>query len=245
MIRWVIAFAATGALFAPCARAQEVPAPPPVVQAPSTPEQPPVGEEKKEKLPPKGVIHLQQVKDPPSVHALQACTNYSFAASLEAVLAYQHVDLKQDYWVDKYYGGSLCLDAIGDLDDLIKKTEGEYTLDDGRHVQLTLQYFPGLPSNTSALLVPIMSNQIQIVFLDGHADLLTGAMWDDWQSKSGERMIDLKELHLLDPLKEGDQQEVVLTDKDDGFSRITGFMKVNVEETRKQYWPTPASPSSW
>ncbi|ABF43725.1 hypothetical protein Acid345_4726 [Candidatus Koribacter versatilis Ellin345] len=206
------------------------------VDAPKTPEQPKAGDSEDPNRP-RGVLHLSEVKDPPTVHAQQKCTNYSFVAALEGVLAYQKVELKQDMWADKYYGGSLCLDDMGKMDDIIRKTEGEYTLDDGRKVELKLQYFPGVPSNTSALLVPILTDEIQIVFIDGHADLLTGAMWDDWQSKRGERMVDLKELHLLDPMLETDKQRVVLDGSQGDFLKITGFMKVKATEVHVQYWP--------
>jgi hypothetical protein len=207
------------------------------VAAPAAPDQPIAGETENNQTKPKGVIHLQEVKDSPSIHALRACANYSFPAALEGVLAYQKIDLKQDFWVDKYYGGSVCLDDIGSIDDIIRKTEGEYTLDDGRHIELKLQYFPGLPANSSALLVPIMTDEIVILFVDGRAELLTGAMWDDYMSKRGERMIDLKELHVMDPLGEGDKEKIVLDGSKDEFSRITGFMKVKATEVHQQYWP--------
>jgi hypothetical protein len=192
-----------------------------------------------EKKPPKGVIHVQEVKDPPEAHADQSCNNFSWAASLAAVLASQHVDLKQDFWVDRYYGGSVCLDDIGSPDDLIRKAGGEYTLDDGRHVQIAMQYFAGLPSNSSALLVPIMTGDILILFVDGRAELLVGAMWDEYLSNRGERMIDLKELHLLDPLQTGDTQKVFLDVTGEDAAKISGFMKVKVVEPHPQYWPTP------
>ena len=207
------------------------------VESPATPDQPSAGVTETKKPSPKGVIHLQEVKDPPPVHALQPCTNYSFAAALEGALAYQKVELKQDFWVDRYYGGSVCLDEIGSIGDIIKKTEGEYTLDDGRHVELKLQYFAGLPANTAAYLVPIMHDEILILFVDGRADLLTGAMWDDYLSKRGERLIDLKQLHVLDPLAEGDKQRVVLEGSEGDFDKISGFMKVSATEVHQQYWP--------
>jgi len=206
------------------------------IDSPKTPDQPKAeGSDEPER--PKGVLHLSEVKDPPTVHATQNCPNYSFVAALEGALAYQKVDLKQDTWADKYYGGSLCLDEIGKMDDIIRKTEGEYTLDDGRKVELKLQYFPGVPSNTSALLVPILTDEVQIVFIDGRAELVTGAMWDDWQSRRGERVVELKELHLLDPLLDTDRQRVVLDGSKGEFSKITGFMKVKATEVHVQYWP--------
>jgi hypothetical protein len=194
-------------------------------------------QQEKEKLPPKGVIHLQDVKDVPIVHAGQQCNNFSWAASLAAVLAAQNVEIKQDFWIDKYYGGDVCLDFIGSPEELIKKAEGEYVLDDGRHVALKLEYFAGLPSNASLLLVPIMSGQILIVFVGGRAELLVGAMWDDYLSNRGERMIDLKELHLLDPLLEADKQRVILDTRSEDLSKVTGYLKVTATEVHQQYWP--------
>lgn len=191
----------------------------------------------KEPTKPKGVIHLQDVKDIPKVHADQACNNFSWAAALEGTLASQDARIKEDYWLDKYYGGDVCLDAMGTPDDLVRRAEGEYVLEDGRHVQLKLEYFAGLPANSSALLVPILSDEILIVFVDGHADLLIGAMWDDYLSQRGERMIDLKELHLLDPLLAEDKQKVILDATGDDINKITGYMRVKALEVNKTYWP--------
>jgi hypothetical protein len=207
------------------------------IATPASPNQPTAGPDEKEKLPPKGVIHVLEVKDPPKVHADQPCNNYSWAASLAGVLASQKADIAEDYWIDKYYGGDLCLESMGTPDDLIKKAEGEYVLDDGRHVELKLEYFAGLPANSSTLLVPIMTDEILILFIDGHADMLIGAMWDEYQSKRGERMIDLKELHLLDPLLDGEKQKVILDTTGDDISKVTGFMKVTATEVHQQYWP--------
>ncbi len=223
-------------LFSLCGSAQES-AETAVTQAPTTQEQSKPDEPEKEKLPPKGVIHLQEIKDVPQVHADQNCKNYSWAASLQAVLEAQKVELKQGFWADRYYGGDLCLDEIGAPDDLIKKAEGEYTLDDGRHVRIEMKYFAGVPADTAALLVPIMTDELLILFVDGTAEVLTGAMWDEYHSNRGERMIDLKELHLLNPLLEGDKQKVILDATGDEIGKISGFMKVRVVEANPQYWP--------
>jgi hypothetical protein len=187
------------------------------VQQTVAPETPKADQPEEQKKLPKGVIHVQEVKDPPEVHA----------------------DLKQDFWVDRYYGGSMCLDAIGSPDDLIRKAGGDYTLDDGRHVQITMQYFSGLPSDSSALLVPIMTGEILILFVEGRAELLVGAMWDEYLSNRGERMIDVKELHLLDPLQPVDNQKVFLDVTGADAAKVSGFMKVKVVEPHPQYWPTP------
>jgi hypothetical protein len=194
-------------------------------------------DEKKDKPAPKGVIHLQEVKDVSPVHAAQACKNFSWAAALATVLAHEHAEIKEDFWIDKYYGGSVCLDQIGAPDDLVRKAQGEYVLDDGRHVAVTLTYRDGLPSNASDFLVPIMHDEILILFVDGEAEPLVGAMWDEYQSKRGERMIDLKELHVIDPLAAEDQQRVILDVTGDDAQRITGYMIVQATEVNKQYWP--------
>ena len=192
---------------------------------------------KKEKPLPKGVIHLQEVKDVPPVHAAQACTNFSWAAALATVLTKENAEIKEDFWVDKYYGGAVCLDDMGSPDDLIRKAEGEYVLDDGRHVALKLTYYKGLPANASDFLVPIIHDEILILFVDGKAEPLVGAMWDEYQSKRGERMIDLKELHVLDPLAGEDKQRVILDMTGDDARRISGYMTVQATEVNKQYWP--------
>lgn len=191
----------------------------------------------KEKGKPKGTIHLEEVKDVPTLHADQACTNYSWAVALSASLLKQNVDLKPDFWIDKYYGGSVCLDQIGASDDLVRKAESEYILDDGRHVAISLTYHDGLPRNVADFLLPIIHDEILILFVNGKAEPLVGAMWDEYQSKRGERMIDLKELHVLDPLADTDHQRVILDMTGNDTQSITGFMQVHTTETNKQYWP--------
>jgi hypothetical protein len=186
---------------------------------------------------PKGIIHDQDIKDIPEVHAKHPCNNHSWAASLAAVLSVQNASIQQDFWVDKFYGGDVCLDQMGAPEDLIRKTEGEYVLDDARHVELKLEYFAGLPSNSSVLLVPIMKEEILIVFLDGRAELLVGAMWDEYLSPRGERMIDLKELHLLDPLQPAEKQRVTLDASNEEISKVSGYMKVKATVVHQQYWP--------
>ena len=82
-----------------------------------------------------------------------------------------------------------------------------------------------------------MTDELLILFVDGTAEVLTGAMWDEYHSNRGERMIDLKELHLLNPLLEGDKQKVILDATGDEVGKISGFMKVRVVEANPQYWP--------
>lgn len=193
--------------------------------------------EDKPALPPKGIIHEQEVAQVPETHADHPCNSYSWAASLAAVLIAQHAALRQDFWVDKYYGGDVCIDEIGAPEDLIRKGEGEYVLEDGRHVELKMDYFAGVPSNVSSLLVPVMKDEILIVFTEGKAELLTGAKWDDYRSPRGERMIDLKELHLLDPLAPSEKQKIVLDATGEDLKKISGYMKVKATEVNQQYWP--------
>jgi hypothetical protein len=188
-------------------------------------------------LPPRGIIHEQEIAHVPETHADHPCNSYSWAASLSAVLIAQHAALRQDFWVDKYYGGDVCVDEIGAPEDLIRKGEGEYVLEDGRHVELKMDYFAGIPSNVSSLLVPVMKDEILIVFTEGKAELLVGAKWDEYQSPRGERMIDLKELHLLDPLAAADKQKIILDASGGDLNKISGYMRVKSTEVHQQYWP--------
>ena len=73
-----------------------------------------------------------------------------------------------------------------------------------------------------------MKDEILIVFAEGKAEFLVGAKWDEYQSPRGERMIDLKELHLLDPLSTADKQKSSSTRPADDLNKISGFMRVKV-----------------
>jgi hypothetical protein len=202
-----------------------------------SPEKSPTDAAQPDKEKPKGVIHIQQVEHMPEVHATQACVNHSWAASLAAVLKVENAAIPQDAWLDKYYGGDVCMEQMGTPEELIRKGEGEYILEDGRHVEVKMQYFSGMPSNVSSLLVPIMQDEVLILFVEGKAELLVGAMWDEYRSPGGERMIDLKELYLLDPLLDGEKQKVVLEAAGEDFAKISGFMKVKAVDPHPQYWP--------
>jgi hypothetical protein len=82
-----------------------------------------------------------------------------------------------------------------------------------------------------------MQDQMLILFADGEAEPLVGAMWDEYRSERGERMIDLKELHVLNLLASEDKQRVILDMTGDDANRITGYMNVQATEVNKQYWP--------
>ncbi len=194
---------------------------PPKSGAAAEQQQPP---EKKEHA----TIVDRNVRDVPAVTAKEDCANWAWAAAVEAVLRSDGVrEYKQDYWVDKLWGGR-CLESAGEPIDLIKALEGEYPIDDGRHVRVTATYAPGLPVNASALLVPLIYDRLQIAFVKGKAMLFTGAQWNEIVGSTGQRTLAVKELRFLDVTKPAAEQKMVIEVGADDLSQVDGIFQIDV-----------------
>src|SRR5882757_8094153 len=84
---------------------------------------------------------------PKLVTALQKCENWAVAAGLEAMLRSQDVALDQAFWVMRWNRGEICLPETPSMEALAEVVNREFVLNDGRHVQLELQFLPGPPTN--------------------------------------------------------------------------------------------------
>ncbi len=181
-----------------------------------------------------GIIVDRNVRDVPAVKAKEDCANWAWAASVEAVLRSDGVqEYKQDYWVDKLWGGR-CLESAGDPEELIKSLEGEYLIDDGRHVRVAVTYAPGLPVNASAVLVPIIYNRLQIAMLKGKAVLFTGAQWEEIINSKGQRVVAVKELRFLDLTRPAAEQKIVIEVGADDLSQVDGIFQIDVSVIQTQ-----------
>lgn len=176
-----------------------------------------------------GLVTDRDIAELPVVRAKEDCANYAWAAAVEAVLRSSGVsEYPQDYWMDKLYGGTLCLDSAGDFERLIKAIEGEYVLDDGKHVRFTATYTPGLPGNASDLLVPLLHNRVQIVFVNRKAMLFTGARWEDRPKPRGDRVLHVKELRFEDLTRPAGRRRMTINPETDDLSQVEGIFRINV-----------------
>ena len=132
------------------------------------------------------------------VTAKQNCENWGVAAGLENILKKQDVHLEQNFWVTRINGGELCLPDLPSMEALAHAVNGEFVLDDGRHVRLELHYISGAPSNVDDVVAGIQRKQLSLLLLRGHAYYLTGVTYDEYIGRNGARMFAISEMRLAD-----------------------------------------------
>lgn len=132
------------------------------------------------------------------VTAKQNCENWGLAAGLESILKKQDVSLDQNFWVMRLSGGELCLSQLPSMETLAHAVNGEFVLDDGRHVRLELHYVSGAPSNVDDVVGGIQHKQLSLLLLRGHAYYLTGVTYDEYIGRNGSRLFEIKEMRLAD-----------------------------------------------
>ena len=130
--------------------------------------------------------------------AKQNCENWGLAAGLESILKKQDVPLDQIFWVTRISGGELCLPQLASPEALAHAVNGEFVLDDGRHVRLELHYVSGAPSNIDDVVAGIQHNQLSLLLLRGHAYYLTGVTYDEYVGRNSSRLFEVREMRLAD-----------------------------------------------
>ncbi len=132
------------------------------------------------------------------VKAKQDCPNWGLAAGMENILKNQDVALDQNFWVMRLSGGELCLPQLPSAEALARVVNGEFVLEDGRHVRLELRYVAGAPSNVDDVVAGIQRKQLSLLLLRGHAYYLTGVTYDEYIGRNGSRLFEVRELRLAD-----------------------------------------------
>ena len=130
------------------------------------------------------------------VSASQNCESWALAAGLEAMLKQQDVSLDQRFWVTRINGGEICASEIPSAETLSKAVDGEFVLDDGRHVSLELHYLSGAPADADALIAGLKQQKLSLLLLRGHVYYLTGATYNEYFHQGGTHMFVITELHL-------------------------------------------------
>ena len=172
--------------------------------------------------------------------AAQKCANWSWAASLESVLASQDVQLKQNEFLTRADGGEICKDAPSDFDTLAKATDGEYRLADGRKVRLETRNTTGAPTATDDLIAALRLKRPLIFFWSSHAYLVQGVSYVEMIGANGHRMFAIQELRLLDPLERTPEKQAVSFARDkDNVADIDGVMDVVVIPIESSNWLHP------
>ena len=159
------------------------------------------------------------------ITAKQRCENWAIAAGLETMLRQQNVALDQDFWVMRFNGGELC-SAAPAPELLAHVVNNEFVLDDGRHVQLDLQYLSGVPTNIDALIAAIKEQKISLLLLRGHPYYLTGATYDEYVNRDGSRMFIVTELRLANTFAR--EPGLTFVKGRDHMDEISAVISVNV-----------------
>ncbi|HEV3317021.1 MAG TPA: hypothetical protein VG488_08640 [Candidatus Angelobacter sp.] len=132
------------------------------------------------------------------VTAKEDCENWGLAAGLETILKKQGVSLNQNFWVMRLSGGELCLPQLPSPEALARAVNGEFVLEDGRHVRLELRYVAGAPSNVDDVVAGIQHKQLSLLLVRGHAYYLTGVTYDEYVGRDGSRLFEVREMRLAD-----------------------------------------------
>jgi hypothetical protein len=169
----------------------------------------------------------------------QACTNYAVAIAIETMLRLQNVPLDQHFWVQKANGGELCIDPLPDLDRLARTINGTYTLDDGRKVTLDAQIIAGAPTIPDDAIAPLKQGTPLLILWKSRAYLLHGAVYDEYIYPNGQRMFQLKELKMIDPLARAKESEVSFVNGTDDPADIAAIIRVTATPITPQPWNRP------
>ncbi len=174
------------------------------------------------KLPPK----TEDIADIKLPAASQPCTSYAVAIAIEAMLRVQKVPLDQHFWVQRANGGEACIDPLPDLDRLSRAINGTYVLDDGSKVQLETHVIAGAPTSPDDAIAPLRKGIPLLIFWKSHAYLLHGVVYDEYIFPNGQRMFQLMELKMTDPLAPAKEKEVSFKNGTDDPSDIAAVIGV-------------------
>jgi hypothetical protein len=175
-----------------------------------------------------------------SATAEQKCENWAWAAGLETILHTQNVDLKQKYWVVKADGGEVCKEGSIDLSALSPYINGEYVLDDGRHVRLEATTINGLPQGIDAFILAPQAGRPLMLVWKGHPYLYVGMGYEELRFADGQREFAVTKLKFLDPMASDPSKQVVYFDREkDDPADISGMMDVIAEPIEGTDWLHP------
>src|SRR5438105_1284016 len=172
--------------------------------------------------------------------AKQRCENWAWAAAVESILKAQKVPLAQNYWVMKADGGEVCKESATDLNALPKLINGSYVLDDGRKVRLVATLVAGAPAEMTAMLEGPRNGRPLLFVWKSHAYVYRGMAYDEMIAPNGQREFAIRQLKLLDPFFEGEQNQLATYDRDkDDPADINGMIDVVATPIEAPDWLHP------
>jgi hypothetical protein len=181
-------------------------------------------------------VELARVSE---VVAEQPCGNWAWAAAMESILRRQKVELDQRYWVLKLNGGLPCLPSAGSFEDLKRQIDGEYVLADHRHVRIEINYRESLPPTTDALILPMAHGRPYMIWWKGEPYLVKGATWDEFVYQTGQKLVAIKTLKLVNPLERGEKRDLVFDRATDDTNDLSATFDAVVTELDVNTWEAP------
>jgi hypothetical protein len=156
------------------------------------------------------------------------CGNWGWAAAVVDIARTQGVRLDQQYLVDRLYGGSLCLDEAGDVEQLAKSISHDYILPDGQKFSLQATFIPGAPTQPDPLIVAVRQGTPLMLLWRSHAYLLIGLNWNEYIADNGSKRFVIKELQLFDPLATGKERELSFLRGRDNPDDLNGQLAIAI-----------------
>lgn len=180
--------------------------------------------------PPGWVLHKQSASFDSSKlgPADRDCGNWGWAAGVVDMARTQGVRLNQQYLVDRLYGGSLCLDEPGDVNQLAQSISHDYILPDGQKFSLQAQFTPGAPTQADPLIVSVRQHMPLMLLWHNHAYLLVGLNWDEYIAPTGNKMFMINELRLFDPTGVGKDRELSFLRGRDNPDDLNGQLAITL-----------------
>ncbi len=181
-------------------------------------------------------VELSRVAD---VVAEQPCGNWAWAAGVETLLRRQKVELDQRFWIMKVNGGLLCLSSAGTLEDLKRQIDGDYTLKDGRKVHLEVRYRDSLPETTDGLLLPLAKGRPYLLWWKDQPYVVKGATWDEYLYQTGQKLVEIKTLKLINTLERGAKRDAIFDREKDDTNDLSAVFDIVVTELDSNPWEAP------
>ena len=160
--------------------------------------------------------------------AERACSNWSWVAGIVDMAAARGARLDQQYLIDRLYGGSVCLDSAGDLDDLAQRISHDYVLPDGQKFVLSARFTPGCPTQADPLILSIRQQRPIMLLWRNHGYLLTGMVYDEFIAPTGNKMFMVTELQLFDPAGEEGKRQVSFVRDRDNPDDLNGLLELSI-----------------
>jgi len=172
-------------------------------------------------------VELANVAD---VVAEQPCGNWALAAGMEASLRRQKVELDQRFWIMRLNGGLLCMPSAGSFETIKNRIDGEYVLADGRHVRIEVRYRESLPESTDALMLPLAHGRPYLLWWKDQPYLVKGATWDELIYQTGQKLIEIKTLKMVNTLEKGAKRDVVFDREKDDTNDLSAMFDIVVSD---------------